>query len=173
MAFYTFQGKLPSIGEGTFIHPEASVIGAVTIGKNCFIAPGARLRGDWGTIIIGDDCNIQDNCIIHTQPGKETRLGNRVHFAHGSILHNAILEDRTFVGMNCLIMDHALLKEGCCIGAGSLVPEGQVIEEDILAIGSPVKIFKPINNELRNKLNKAISFYMALPQKYILESALI
>lgn len=163
---YEFEGKNPVIGDGTYVHPEATLIGDVVIGKGCFIAPGARLRGDWGSIIIGDYCNIQDNCVIHTKPGKETIIGNRAHIAHGAILHGPMIEDNVFVGMNCVIMDDSILKRDCCLAAGTLVPAGKIIAENTLVMGSPAKEIKQIEEEMRSFLEWGRDQYINLPPRY-------
>ncbi len=167
MAVYTFQGKTPVVGKDTYVHPEATLIGDVIIGENCFIAPGARLRGDWGSIIVGNDCNIQDNCVIHSQPGKKTIVGNRGHIAHGAILHGVILEENVFVGMNCVIMDDALLKKDCCIAAGALVAANTVVEENALVMGIPGKTVKYVDEKMRKNIEWGREQYIALPALYL------
>lgn len=169
MGIYQFQGKTPVIGAGTFVHPDATIIGDVVIGEGCFIAPGARLRGDWGSIRIGNNCNIQDNCVIHSQPGKATIVGNRGHIAHGTILHGPTIEDNVFVGMNCVVMDDTILKKDCCLAAGTLVPAGKVISENTLAMGSPSKVVKEIEEPMRKTLEWAREYYISLPPKYLTE----
>lgn len=170
MALYGFQGTYPIIGDRTYVHPEATLIGNIVIGKNCFIGPGARLRGDWGRIVIGDDCNIQDNCIIHAKPGKETIVGNRCHIAHGTILHGSTLEDEVFVGMNCVVMDGSILHKRCCLAAGTLVLEGGAVAEETLALGAPMKEARKISPELRQKLAWGLAQYITLPAKYLEEA---
>ena len=79
---YEFEGKRPKIGKGSYVAESALIIGDVTIGEKCFIAPGAVLRGDYGTIIIGDGTAIEDNVVVHARPGKTTRIGNHVTIGH-------------------------------------------------------------------------------------------
>lgn len=167
MALWKFGGVAPSIGAGSFVHPEATLIGNVSIGSNCFIGPGARLRGDWGQITVGDNCNIQDNCILHVQPGKALHVGCRCHIAHGAILHGARLEEGVFVGMGCIVMDNALLKRQCALAAGALVSAGKIIPEDMLALGCPVRELRPISPALRKQLEWGLLQYMELPAKYL------
>lgn len=169
MAWQVFDGRSPVIGEGTYVHPDATLIGDVVIGKGCFIGPGARLRGDWGSIRIGDNCNIQDNCVIHAQPGKGTVVGNRCHIAHSTILHGPVLEEEVFVGMGCIVMDDAILKRRCCLAAGTLVLAGQTISENTLAMGHPSKEVKQISDKMRDTLEWAREQYIALPTRYLKE----
>jgi len=72
MTIASFEGKTPHIGAGTYVHPSADVFDDVTIGKECWIGPGARIRGDYGVIVIGDYCSVEDNCVIHARPGEQT-----------------------------------------------------------------------------------------------------
>lgn len=167
MGLYEFQGVKPQIGPGSYVHPDATLIGNIVIGKNCFIGPGARMRGDWGRIIIGDDCNIQDNCVIHVKPGKNAILGNRCHIGHSAIIHGAILEDQVFVGMACIVMDDSVLHRACALAAGTLVLANTDIPEDMLAMGAPVKKLQPVSEKLRDGLEWGRNQYIALPAQYI------
>jgi phenylacetic acid degradation protein len=76
MAVRSFNGRVPHIGEGSYVHPSADVLGDVTIGRGCWIGPGARLRGDYGTIMVGDYSSIEDNCVIHARPDETTHIGD-------------------------------------------------------------------------------------------------
>ena len=94
--FYEFNQIKPVVDESSFVHPQAAVTGNVIIGKNCYIGPGAALRGDWGQIIIEDGCNVQENCTIHMFPGVTVLLKEGAHIGHGAIIHGAT------IGKNCL-----------------------------------------------------------------------
>ena len=93
------EGKLPQVGLGTYIHPSADVFGDVMLGQGCWIGPGARIRGDYGTIVIGDYCTVEDNCVIHARPDELTRIGDRVTLGHACIIHNATIRDWAVIGM--------------------------------------------------------------------------
>jgi len=127
MPIYEFEGKRPHIDASAFVSPEATVIGDVTIGKGCYIGPGARLRGDWGAIRVGPFSNIQENCVIHAAPDDTVILAERSHIGHGAILHGPVLEEHVVVGMGAIIMDGVKIGAGSCIGAGALVTAGTVI----------------------------------------------
>ncbi len=73
MTIASFEGKVPCIGARSYVHPSADVFGDVTIGEECWIGQGARIRGDYGTIVIGDYSSVEDNCVIHARPGEQTR----------------------------------------------------------------------------------------------------
>jgi len=89
----SFDGRIPRIGEGSYVHPSADVFGDVTIGQGCWIGPGARLRGDYGTIVVGDYSSIEDNCVIHARPGETTHIDNWVTIGHGCVIHTATVRD--------------------------------------------------------------------------------
>ncbi|HBW37237.1 MAG TPA: gamma carbonic anhydrase family protein [Desulfosporosinus sp.] len=165
MMIYEFEGKRPRIGKGTYVAPEATIIGDVTIGEGCYIAAGARIRGDWGKITIGAGSNIQENCIIHAYPGCEAVLGPRSHIGHGAILHTPKLAEHVLVGMGAIIMDHASIGDGCLIGAAALVLENTIIPPYKLVVGSPAKIVADLSETAQKSLNEATSYYLALPAR--------
>lgn len=165
MAIYEFEGKRPSIGKGSFIHPGATIIGDVKMGEGCYVGAGACIRGDWGAVEIGPSSNIQENCIIHVFPGETAKLGPRSHVGHGAILHTPKLGEHVLVGMGAIIMDWADIGDGCCIGAGALITERTVIPPNKLVLGAPAKVAGDVNDSMRQFLDMATGFYMALPPR--------
>ena len=111
---YSFQGILPVVDASAFVHPQAGVTGNVLIGRDCYIGPGAALRGDWGAIVLEDGCNVQENCTIHMFPGVTVVLEAGAHIGHGAIIHGARVGRNALVGMNAVVMDNAV------VGAGSI-----------------------------------------------------
>lgn len=162
MAIYEFEGKRPSIGKGCFIHPEATIIGDVKIGEGCYVGAGACIRGDWGSVEIGPKSNIQENCVIHVFPNETAILGPRSHIGHGSILHTPKLGEHVLVGMGAIIMDWAEIGDGCCIGAGALITERASIPPNKLVLGAPAKVVSDISDSMRQFLEAATGFYIAL-----------
>jgi len=107
--------------------------------KNVYIGPGAAIRGDWGTIIIEDGCNVQENCTIHLFPGKTVLLKAGAHIGHGAIIHGATIGKNCLVGMNAVIMDGAVLGEECIVGALSFIKADERFEPRSLIVGNPAK----------------------------------
>lgn len=154
--------KSPVWGDDCFIAPNATIVGDVTIGKNCSVWFNAVIRGDVNTITIGNDSNIQDGAVIHaTYLKAATHIGNRVSVGHNAIVHGCILKDHVLIGMGAIVMDHAVVNEYCIIAAGSVVLENTICETGYLYAGVPAKKIKPVTEEQRALLNK-------LPDNYIM-----
>ncbi|RMG25439.1 MAG: gamma carbonic anhydrase family protein, partial [Methanobacteriota archaeon] len=119
---YEFNGFRPVIHESAFVHPGATVVGNVIIGKDVYIGPGAAIRGDWGEIIIEDGANVQENCVIHQFPGVTVVLEEMAHIGHGAIIHGARVCRNAMVGMNAVVMDNAVVGAESIVGALCFVP---------------------------------------------------
>lgn len=160
---YSFDGHIPVIHESSFIHPLAAVTGHVIIGKDCYIGPGAALRGDWGQIIIEDGCNVQENCTIHMFPGLTVFLKQAAHIGHGAVIHGAVIGRNCLVGMNAVIMDHVELGDESIVGALSMVKEGEKIPSRSLLVGNPAKVIKEVSDEMIAWKTQGTNLYQQLP----------
>ncbi len=160
---YRFKQYIPVIDASSFIHPQAAVTGNVIIGKNCYVGPGAALRGDWGQIILEDGCNVQENCTIHMFPGAAVVLKEGAHIGHGAIIHGAVIGKNCLVGMNAVIMDNVELGDECIVGALTLVREGESIPGRSLVAGNPGKIIKSVSDEMMNWKTEGTAIYQQLP----------
>jgi phenylacetic acid degradation protein/carnitine operon protein CaiE len=160
---YAFNGYTPVIDESAFIHPQSAITGNVIIGKNCYIGPGAAIRGDWGKIIIEDGCNVQENCTIHLFPGITVVLKEGAHIGHGAIIHGALVGKNCLIGMNSVIMDSVELGDECIVGALSLVREGEKIPSRSLVVGNPARIIKEVSDEMIAWKTEGTKLYQALP----------
>lgn len=165
MPIYAFGGAQPFIDPTAFIHPDAILIGHVTVGPRCYIGPGASLRGDWVSIRIGAGCNVQDFCVIHGYPGVEVVLDEDCHLGHGCIIHGARLERNILVGMNAVIQDDAVLGAECMIGAGCVVPGGFVVPPRKVAVGVPAKIVGDVSDERIKKKFGGTLWYQELAER--------
>ncbi|HET6994929.1 MAG TPA: transferase hexapeptide repeat family protein [Chitinophagaceae bacterium] len=160
---YSFEGHIPVIDPTSFIHPQSAVTGNVIIGKNCYIGPGAALRGDWGRIIIEDGCNVQENCTIHMFPGVTVLLKEGAHIGHGAIIHGAVIGRNCLVGMNSVIMDNVDLGDESIVGALSFIREGEKIPKRSLFAGNPGRIIKEVSDEMIAWKTEGTKLYQALP----------
>ena len=162
---YSFKGFIPVVDPSSFIHPQAAITGNVIIGKNCYIGPGAALRGDWGQIIIEDGCNVQENCTIHMFPGVTVRLKQGAHIGHGAIIHGATIGKNCLVGMNAVIMDNVELGDESIIGALSFIAQDEKIPARSLVVGNPGKIIKEVTDEMIAWKTEGTRLYQALPKE--------
>ena len=162
---YSFNDFIPVIHESSFVHPLAAITGNVIIGKDCYIGPGAALRGDWGKIIIEDGCNVQENCIIHMFPGVTVLLKPASHIGHGAIIHGATIGKNCLVGMNAVIMDNVELGDECIIGALTFIKQDEKIPARSLVAGNPGKIIKQVTDEMLNWKSEGTKLYQSLPKE--------
>ena len=162
---YEFDGYRPVINESTFVHPQATVIGNVVIGKDVYIGPGAAIRGDWGQIIIEDGCNVQENCTIHMFPGVTVLLKEAAHIGHGAIIHGATIGKNCLVGMNAVIMDNVQLGNECIVGALTFIKADEIIPARSMVVGNPHKIIKQVSDEMMNWKTEGTKLYRQLPKE--------
>ncbi|WP_338731276.1 transferase hexapeptide repeat family protein [Mangrovimonas cancribranchiae] len=160
---YAFQGYIPVVHESSFVHPLAAVTGNVIIGKNCYIGPGAAIRGDWGQIILEDGVNVQENCTVHMFPGKSITLKKSAHVGHGAIIHGANLGRNCLIGMNTVIMDDAEIGDESIIGAMAFVKAETKIPPRSLVVGNPAKVIKQVTDEMIAWKTKGTRLYQQLP----------
>lgn len=162
---YSYKSIIPVVHESSFIHPLAAVTGNVIIGKDCYIGPGAAIRGDWGQIIIEDGCNVQENCTIHMFPGITVRLQEGSHIGHGAIIHGANIGKNCLVGMNAVIMDNVLLGDESIVGALTLIQADTIIPPRSVVVGNPSKIVKDVSDEMLAWKTEGTEYYQLLPKE--------
>lgn len=162
---YEFDGFRPVIEKSAFIHPNATVVGNVEIGRDVYIAPGAVIRGDWGGIVIEDGCNVQENCVIHMFPGITVFLKESAHIGHGAIVHGAQIGRNALVGMNAVVMDRAEVGDESIVGALCFVPTGMIIPNRSVVVGNPAKIVKQVSDEMLDWKTEGTKLYQKLPSQ--------
>jgi len=160
---YKFKGFTPVVHESSFVHPLAAVTGNVIIGKNCYIGPGAAIRGDWGQIILEDGVNVQENCTVHMFPGKSIVLKESAHVGHGAIIHGANLGKNCLIGMNSVIMDDTEIGDESIVGAMAFVKAETKIPKRSLVVGNPAKIIRQVSDEMIAWKTKGTQLYQQLP----------
>lgn len=161
--FYEYKGFRPVVHPSSFVHPQAAVTGNVIIGRDVYIGPGAALRGDWGSIIIEDGCNVQENCTIHMFPGVTVTLHQGAHIGHGAIIHGATIGRNCMVGMNAVVMDNVFIGEGCIVGALSFIKADEKIPPRSLVAGSPARIIREVSDEMLEWKTMGTALYRQLP----------
>jgi len=161
---YSFKGHIPVIHESSFVHPLAAVTGNVIIGKNCYIGPGAAIRGDWGEIILEDGVNVQENCTVHMFPGKSIVLKEGAHVGHGAVIHGANLGRNCLIGMNSVIMDDAEIGDECIVGAMAFVKAEMVFPSRKLIVGNPAVSIRDVSDEMIAWKTAGTKLYQELPK---------
>ncbi|MGB3607486.1 MAG: transferase hexapeptide repeat family protein [Psychroserpens sp.] len=160
---YKFKNFTPVVHESSFVHPLAAVTGNVIIGKNCYIGPGAAIRGDWGQIILEDGVNVQENCTVHMFPGKSITLKESAHVGHGAIIHGANLGKNCLIGMNSVIMDDAEIGDESIVGAMAFVKAETKIPKRSLVVGNPAKVIKEVSDDMIAWKTRGTELYQQLP----------
>lgn len=166
--FYSFKEIIPVVHPSSFVHPQAAVTGNIIIGKDCYIGPGAALRGDWGQIILEDGCNVQENCTIHMFPGVTVLLKEGAHIGHGAIIHGATIGKNCLIGMNAVVMDNVELGDECIVGALTFIKQDEKIPVRSLVAGNPGKIIKEVSDEMIAWKTEGTRLYQQLPKECFL-----
>ncbi|MDG1756189.1 MAG: gamma carbonic anhydrase family protein [Bacteroidia bacterium] len=154
------------LGKDVFIAPSATVIGDVSLKDNASVWFGAVLRGDSDQISIGAQTNIQDNAVIHCDPGQPTIIGETCIIGHGAIVHGAQLANHVLIGMNATILNDAKIGEFSIIGANALVTSGTVIPPRSLVLGSPAKVVRTITKKEEENIKQNAEVYVKKAQEY-------
>lgn len=162
---YRFEDFVPVVHPSAFVHPQAAVTGNVIIGRDCYIGPGAALRGDWGGIVLEDGCNVQENCTVHMFPGVVVVLEEGAHIGHGAVVHGARIGRNVLVGMNAVVMDHASIGAGSIVGALCFVPTEMQVPERKVVVGNPAKIVKDVSDEMLAWKTEGTRLYQGLPAR--------
>jgi carbonic anhydrase/acetyltransferase-like protein (isoleucine patch superfamily) len=155
-----------TIHPDAFIHPDAIVIGDVTLGAHVSIWPTAVVRGDSAPITIGEQSNVQDGTIIHVDHGVPTVIGARVAIGHRAIVHGATVEDDCLIAMGAVLLNHVVVGAGSIVGAGAVCVEGMKIPPGSLVLGVPARVVKAVSPEMRARVSATVGSYLALQERY-------
>ena len=139
--------KTPHIHPSAFIAPNATVMGEVTVGADSSLFFGAVVRSEFVPIVIGRGTNIQDNCVLHADPGLPMTVGEDVTVGHGAILHSCTVGDNSLIGMGAIVLNGAVIGRNCIVAAGALVPQGMVVPDGSLVMGSPAKVRRELTDQ--------------------------
>lgn len=163
----SFEGRTPEIGSGTYVHPSADVFGNVKLGAGCWIGPGARIRGDYGRIEIGDHTAVEDNVVIHARPGEQTTIGDWVTLGHACIVHNATIRAWAIIGMGAIVSDWAVVGEWSVVGEGTVVRQRQAVPDGRIAVGAPARVLdKEVAEDFRSQWKGFKELYVDLARRY-------
>ena len=160
----SFKGMVPVIDPSAYVHPQATVIGHVTIGPDCYVGPGAVLRGDWGRIVLERGCNVQENCVVHMFPGTTVHLNEGAHVGHGAVVHGATLGKQCMIGMNAVIMDDVQVGEGCIVGALAFLKTKSEWPSRTIIAGHPAKVIGDVSDAMLAHKVEGTALYQQLPE---------
>ena len=168
MTIYALDGFGPELpGEGAFwIAPDAAVIGKVRLMPMASVWFGAVIRGDNEWITIGENSNIQDGAVLHTDPGLPLLVGRDCTIGHKAILHGCAIGQNTLIGMGAVILNRAKIGKNCLIGANALITEGKVIPDNSLVMGQPGKVMGELNEDTIAGLTRSAHGYVRNWQRY-------
>lgn len=140
MAIYAIGERVPEIHETAFVHPDATVIGSVTLGPRSSVWPQAVVRGDYGSITIGEGSNVQDGAVVHATDSLDTVIGSEVVIGHLAHLEGCTVRDRALIGVGSAVLHRAVVEEGATVGAGAVVTNDMVVPAAALAVGVPATV---------------------------------
>ena len=156
---YQFEDRVPVIGKEVFVAASADIIGSVELGDNVSVWFNAVIRGDTDLISIGAYSNVQDNAVLHTDPGIQVVVGRNVTIGHCAMVHGCIVGDNSLIGINSVILNGAEIGKNCLVGANALVPEGMKIPDNSIVMGTPAKVVRDLDDKMILMLKNSAKVY--------------
>ncbi len=163
---YSLDNGTPQCGQNVYVAPSAVIVGDVVLGNNVSVWFGAVLRGDNECINIGDGTNIQDCCVMHTDPGCPLTIGLNVTVGHKAVLHGCTVGNGSLIGINAVVLNNAQIGNNCLIGANALIGDGKVIPDNSLVVGSPGRILRSLKPEELDMLSQFNASYIGKISRY-------
>lgn len=161
-----FEEHRPRVGEGAYLAPGSTLVGDVRLGERASVWFGAVLRADGDAIEVGAESNVQDGCVLHTDPGHPVRLGARVTVGHRAVVHGAVVEDESLVGMGSVLLNGCVIGRGSMVAAGAVVLEGTVVPPGSLVAGVPAKVRRDLTAEEQEGLRRSAATYVDLARRH-------
>lgn len=146
MQVYSFRGMIPVVDRTAYVHPSAVLIGDVIVGPGVFIAPFVALRGDFGRLVIEQGANLQDHCVMHGFPGRDTVVERDGHIGHHAIVHGAIVRRNALVGMGATLLDYCEIGAESIVAAMALVKANEIVPPRSLVAGIPAKVIRQVTD---------------------------
>jgi carbonic anhydrase/acetyltransferase-like protein (isoleucine patch superfamily) len=167
MAIYALGDLVPSIDPEAYIHPEAVVIGQVSVGAGSSVWPGAVLRGDYGKIAVGEQTSVQDGAVIHATDELPTLIGSECVIGHIAHLEGCVVEDQCLIGSGSVVLHRAVVRRGALVGAGAVVSPGTEVPSRAMALGVPARI--RLDAVAEGAVKDAVERYVANGARYARE----
>ena len=165
MPCYAIDDVVPVIDPTAYVHPSAVLIGDVIVGPGCYVGPCASLRGDFGRIVMARGSNVQDTCVVHGSPGRDTLIEENGHVGHGAVLHFCHVGRDAMVGMNAVVMDEAVIGEAAIVAACAFVPAGMQVPPRTLVAGIPAKVRRELGSEEIDAKRRGTEVYQELTER--------
>lgn len=162
----TLAGLVPEVLAGAWVAPSAELVGAVRVGSGASVWYGSVLRADGDRVVVGDDSNIQDGCVLHADSGLPVLIGSRVSVGHRTVLHGCVVEDEVLVGMGAIVLNGARVGAGSLIAAGAVVLEGADIPPGSLVAGVPGRVRRPVTSAERAGTVENARAYLELAARH-------
>ncbi len=161
-----FNNITPKIDATAFVAPNSTVIGDVVLGENTTVWYNAVLRGDIESIVVGDNTNIQEGCILHCKKGADVKIGSHVTVGHGAILHSCHIGNNTLIGMGAIVLDDSVVGNNCLVAAGSVVTPRTKIPDGSLIAGSPAVVKRVLSEQEIEEIKHNANEYINLLKYY-------
>lgn len=163
---FALDDRLPQIADDAYVAPTATVIGDVSLAPQASVWFGAVLRGDVEQLTIGRGTNIQDNSVLHADPGAPLVLGDLITVGHMVTLHGCHVGNHSLIGIGAIIMNHARIGARCIVGAGALITQGKNFPDGMLIVGSPARVARPVTDEELTRMARGAQRYIDRAQLY-------
>lgn len=173
MPIYQFAQWRPELGEQVYVAPGAQVIGRVRLLARSSVWFGAVLRGDNEPIEVGEESNVQDGAVLHTDPGYPLHIGPRVTIGHQAMLHGCSVGEGSLIGIGAVILNGAQIGRNCLVGAGALVPEGRVYPDGTLLLGAPAGLARELTAEHIAAMHANTRHYVERARQFMQDLQLI
>jgi len=170
---YRLADVQPTLADNNFIAPNATLIGDVELGSQASIWFNVVIRADLAKINIGENTNIQDGSILHVDAKFPMAIGRNVTVGHKVMLHGCTIGENTLIGMNAVVLNGAKIGKNCLIGANSLITENMEVPDGHLALGSPAKVVKALDESTQAMFTKSAMHYVENGQRYLAELTLV
>jgi phenylacetic acid degradation protein len=159
---YAIDGIVPVVDPSAYVHPSAVLIGDVIVAAGAYVGPCACLRGDFGRIVVEAGANVQDTCVLHGFPGRDTVVGESANIGHGAVLHGCTIGRGALVGMNCVVNDNAEVGEYAVVAAMAFVKAEASIPARTLVAGTPARVLRSLSDEEVGWMKQNVGLYQQL-----------
>ena len=166
MPLYELEGKRPQLAPGAWIAPSADLIGDVQLAADASVWFGAVIRGDNELITIGENSNVQDGAVMHTDPGLPLTVGRNCTIGHKAMLHGCTIGEQSLIGMGATVLNGAVIGRNCLIGACALITEGREIPDNSLVMGAPGKVVRQLDDAAIAGLLRSARHYQQVARRF-------